>query len=178
MKNPTRLLNVLLAIFVAALAIALLMSPTARSLAFFLLGPFIQILLGPVIITAKLFHIVHQSFFIATLASILSVVLLRKWASKICRRLVVLFGVFWAIHTPYSIYLGEERIRTIASNKHSTEAHDVNVNLGGWYKSPEGNYMGLPGHDRHLGKPHGFIYRDGKECNWSFIEDDFVCPAH
>jgi hypothetical protein len=177
MTNPTRLLNALLAIFVAGIAIALLTIPAARWLALFLLGPFVQILLGPVIITAKLFHIVHHSFYIATLASILSIVLSRKWSSNIYRRLVVLFGVFWAIHTPYSIYLGEERIRTIASNKHSTDAHEVNVNLGGWYKLSEGNYMGLPGHDRHLGKPHGFIYRDGKECNWSFIEDDFVCPV-
>lgn len=178
MTNPTRLLNALLVIFVAAIAIALLMSPTARWLALYFLAPFIQLLLGPAIITTELFHIVHQSFYIAALASLLSIVLLRKWASNIYRKLVILFGVFWLIHTPYSIHLGEARIRSIASNKYSTEAHEVNVNLGGWYKLSEGNHMGLPGHDRHLGEPHGYIYRDGKECNWSFIEDDFVCPVH
>ena len=178
MTNPMRLRTALLAIFFAVIAIVLLMSPIARLLVLFLLGPFIQTLLGPAIITAKLFHIVHPSFYVAALASVLSIAPSKKLGANIYRALGISFCVFWAVHTPYSIHLGEERIRAIALKKYATEAHEVSVNLGGWYKLFSGNYMGLPGHDRHLGKPHGFIHRDGKECNWSFIKDDFVCPAH
>ena len=140
-----------------------------------LLSPFIQLFLGPAIATVKLFSIVSPSLYTALIIAVLSAFILKKRTSSKWILTASSFLIFWLVHAPCSIYLGERHIHLMAQNKYSTEAHDVDINLGGWYKVFQGNHMGLPGHDRYLGKPHGYIYLDGKKCNWSFTKNDFVC---
>ncbi|WP_027710176.1 hypothetical protein [Zooshikella ganghwensis] len=134
----------------------------------------IQLFLGPIIVTVKLYDIVYVSLYSAIAVAISSVFFLKKVTPNYWVLTVSVFTIFWLVHVPYSIYLGEKHIYRTAQERYSVEAQDVNINLGGWYKVFQGNHMGLPSHSRYLGKPHGYIYLDEKKCNWSFLYDDFT----
>ena len=174
--KPMRVVKILLAIIIISIVIGSIINPMIAWIVLLLLGPLIQLFLGPIIVTVKLFYIVYLSFYASLIISIFSIAVLRKFISKSYFVLAAVFSIFWLVHVPYSIYLGERHIHGSAIEKNSSEAHEVNINLGGWYKLSQGNYMGLPGHDSHLGNPHGYIYRDSKKCNWSFMKDNFICP--
>ncbi len=171
-----RVVKIILVILMIAIVVTSITNQVVAWVVLSLLGPFIQLFLGPIIVTVKLFHIVYFSLFAALIIAISSILVLKMTISNRWVLVVIVFIIFWLVHVPYSIYLGERHIHLTAKAKYSLEAQDVNINLGGWYKILQGNHMGLPGHDRYLGKPHGYIYQDGEKCNWSFMKNDFTCP--
>ncbi len=153
--------------------------PRALFILWILIAPIISLILFPFYITAKFIDILYPALLLSTLLSVSLAISIKNKANVKLRFTVLISSIlFVSIYFPISKYLGESYIRNTAIEKYNQEAKDVRLNLKSWYKVGPSDFIGLPGHGRHLGNSHGYIYIDSCKSNWSFFKRDYIKANH